>query len=156
MGSGGYVWPAIESLDPLRAVLGEAGINMAAFLTEAHGKVENFPVSAGVGDALNEIFVTWADLARHRVGRLRAEEGRDRSQLRAEYQLAGPASTRSRPELTARGVISGRPDHHNDGTWGAWMTVGDEVRAAGPPAGARTGGQARTWSAGQMTCRAPA
>ena len=57
MGSGGYVWPAIESLDPLRAVLGEAGINMAAFLTEAHGKVENCPVSAGVGDALNEIFV---------------------------------------------------------------------------------------------------
>jgi hypothetical protein len=28
---------------------------MSAFLTEAHGKVVNFPVSPGIGDALTEI-----------------------------------------------------------------------------------------------------
>jgi hypothetical protein len=28
---------------------------MSAYLTEAHGKVVNFPVSPGVGDALTEI-----------------------------------------------------------------------------------------------------
>ena len=28
---------------------------MSAFLTEAHGKVVNFPVSPGIGDALTEV-----------------------------------------------------------------------------------------------------
>ena len=57
MGSGGYVWPAIRSLDPLFLQHWQkAGINMSAFLTEAHGKVANFPVSAGVGDALTQVF----------------------------------------------------------------------------------------------------
>ena len=28
---------------------------MSAFLTEAHGQVVNFPVSAGIGEALTEI-----------------------------------------------------------------------------------------------------
>ena len=56
LGSGGYVWPAIKSLDPLFLQYWQKqGINMSAFLTEAHGKVVNFPVSAGLGDALTEI-----------------------------------------------------------------------------------------------------
>ena len=56
LGSGGYVWPAIKSLDPLfLKYWAKNGIDMSAFLTEAHGKVVNFPVSPGVGDALTEV-----------------------------------------------------------------------------------------------------
>ena len=56
LGSGGYVWPAIKSLDPLFLnYWKKQGINVQAFLTEAHGKVVNFPNSAGIGDALTEI-----------------------------------------------------------------------------------------------------
>ncbi len=56
VGSGGYVWPAIRSLDPLFLRYWQKhGINMSAFLTEAHGQVVNFPVSPGMGDALTEV-----------------------------------------------------------------------------------------------------
>jgi multiple sugar transport system substrate-binding protein len=56
MGSGGYVWPAIKSLDPLFLQYWQKqGIDMQAFLTEAQGKVVNFPNSPGVGDALTDI-----------------------------------------------------------------------------------------------------
>jgi multiple sugar transport system substrate-binding protein len=56
LGAGGYVWPAIRSLDPLfLQYWSKQGIDMSAFLTEAHGQVVNFPVSAGIGEALTEI-----------------------------------------------------------------------------------------------------
>jgi len=56
LGSGGYIWPAIKSLDPLfEQYWQKQGIDMSAFLTEAHGKVVNFPVSPGVGDALTDV-----------------------------------------------------------------------------------------------------
>jgi multiple sugar transport system substrate-binding protein len=56
LGSGGYVWPAIKSLDPLfEQYWAKQGIDMSAFLTEAHGKVVNFPVSSGMGAALQQI-----------------------------------------------------------------------------------------------------
>jgi multiple sugar transport system substrate-binding protein len=56
LGSGGYVWPAIKSLDPLFLQYWQKqGIDMQAFLTEAHGKVINFPNSPGIGDALGKI-----------------------------------------------------------------------------------------------------
>ena len=56
LGRGGYVWPAIKSLDPLfLQYWRKQGIDMSAFLTEAHGQVVNFPVSPGIGDALTEI-----------------------------------------------------------------------------------------------------
>jgi len=56
LGSGGYVWPAIKSLDPLfLRYWKKQGIDMSAFLTEAHGQVVSFPVSPGIGDALTEI-----------------------------------------------------------------------------------------------------
>jgi multiple sugar transport system substrate-binding protein len=56
LGSGGYVWPAIKSLDPLfLSYWQKQGIDMQAFLTEAQGKVVNFPNSPGIGDALTEI-----------------------------------------------------------------------------------------------------
>jgi multiple sugar transport system substrate-binding protein len=56
LGSGGYVWPAIKSLDPLfLKYWAKNGIDMSAFLTEAHGKVVNFPVTPGIGDALTEV-----------------------------------------------------------------------------------------------------
>jgi multiple sugar transport system substrate-binding protein len=56
LGSGGYVWPAIKSLDPLfLQYWKKQGIDMQAFLTEAHGKVVNFPNTPGIGDALTDI-----------------------------------------------------------------------------------------------------
>jgi multiple sugar transport system substrate-binding protein len=56
MGSGGYVWPAIKSLDPLfLQYWKKQGVDMSAFLTEAHGQVINFPNTPGVGDALTKI-----------------------------------------------------------------------------------------------------
>ena len=56
LGSGGYVWPAIRSLDPLfLKYWAKNGIDMSAFLTEAHGQVVNFPVSPGIGEALTEV-----------------------------------------------------------------------------------------------------
>jgi multiple sugar transport system substrate-binding protein len=56
LGSGGYVWPAIKSLDPLfEQYWQKQGIDMSPFLTEAHGKVTNFPVSSGMGAALQQI-----------------------------------------------------------------------------------------------------
>jgi len=56
LGSGGYVWPAIKSLDPLFLKYWQKqGIDMQAFLTEAHGQVVNFPNTPGVGDALTDI-----------------------------------------------------------------------------------------------------
>lgn len=56
LGSGGYVWPAIKSLDPLfvrhwRA----AGINMQPFLDEASGNVTNWPVAPGMNQALTDM-----------------------------------------------------------------------------------------------------
>ena len=56
LGSGGYIWPAIKSLDPLfEQYWQKQGIDMSAFLTEAQGKVVNFPNSPGVGDALTDV-----------------------------------------------------------------------------------------------------
>jgi len=56
LGAGGYVWPAIRSLDPLfQQYWAKQGIDMSAFLTEAHGQVVNFPVSSGMGAALTQI-----------------------------------------------------------------------------------------------------
>ena len=56
LGAGGYVWPAIKSLDPLfQQYWAKQGIDMSAFLTEAHGQVVNFPVSSGMGAALTQI-----------------------------------------------------------------------------------------------------
>jgi multiple sugar transport system substrate-binding protein len=56
LGSGGYIWPAIKSLDPLFLHYWQKhGIDMSPFLAEAHGKVVNFPVSAGMADALTDI-----------------------------------------------------------------------------------------------------
>jgi len=56
LGAGGYIWPAIKSLDPLfQQYWTKQGIDMSAFLTEAQGKVVNFPVSSGMGAALTQI-----------------------------------------------------------------------------------------------------
>lgn len=56
MGSGGYVWPAIEKLDPLFTGYWKGkGIDVSAFLDEAHGKTVNFPVSDGIANALTDI-----------------------------------------------------------------------------------------------------
>jgi multiple sugar transport system substrate-binding protein len=56
LGSGGYVWPAIKSLDPLFLnYWKKQGVDVQPFLTEAQGKVINFPNSAGIGEALTEI-----------------------------------------------------------------------------------------------------
>jgi multiple sugar transport system substrate-binding protein len=56
LGSGGYIWPGVKSLDPLFLnYWAKQGIDMQAFLAEANGKVVNFPNSPGIGDALTEV-----------------------------------------------------------------------------------------------------
>lgn len=56
MGAGGYVWPAIEKLDPLFAAYWKSkGIDVSAFLDEARGTTVNFPVSEGIANALTNI-----------------------------------------------------------------------------------------------------
>ena len=48
---GRIFWQAIKSLDPLfLRYWAKNGIDMSAFLTEAHGQVVDFPVSPGIGD----------------------------------------------------------------------------------------------------------
>lgn len=56
MGSGGYVWPGIERLDPLfLKAWQKKGIDLTAFLTEARGETVNFPVGVGVGEMLQDV-----------------------------------------------------------------------------------------------------
>ena len=56
MGGGGYIWPAIKSLDPLFLdYWKKKGIDLSAFLNEATGKTINFPVGTGVGEALTDV-----------------------------------------------------------------------------------------------------
>jgi len=56
LGSGGTIWPAIKSLDPLfLSYWQKHGIDMSPFLTEAHGKVVNFPSSPGMTEAILDI-----------------------------------------------------------------------------------------------------
>lgn len=53
MGEGGFIWPAIKSLDPLmRQAWLKKGIDLQPFLDEAHGKTINWPVSAGINEAI--------------------------------------------------------------------------------------------------------
>jgi multiple sugar transport system substrate-binding protein len=56
LGSGGYVWPGIRSLDPLFvAHWAKAGINMQPFLNEAHGNTVTWPVAPGMNQALTDM-----------------------------------------------------------------------------------------------------
>jgi multiple sugar transport system substrate-binding protein len=56
MGSGGYIWPAITSLDPLFVKYwAKKGLNVQPFLDEARGKTVNFPVSTGIGEGLTDV-----------------------------------------------------------------------------------------------------
>jgi multiple sugar transport system substrate-binding protein len=85
LGSGGYIWPAIRSLDPLfLKYWARQGIDMSAFLTEAHGKVVNFPVSPGVGEALNQIV---SDLGPAWLGTEPVSQALKNAQNDADYDL---------------------------------------------------------------------
>lgn len=56
MGSGGYIWPAIKSLDPLFLnYWKKKNVDVAAFLTAAHGQTVNYPVTLGMGEAVEDI-----------------------------------------------------------------------------------------------------
>jgi multiple sugar transport system substrate-binding protein len=56
LGSGGYVWPAIKSLDPLfQSYWQGKGVDVSPFLEEANGKTVNFPVATGLNEALNNV-----------------------------------------------------------------------------------------------------
>ena len=56
LGSGGYVWPGIKSLDPLFVQhWSKDGINMQPFLTEAHGHTVTWPVAPGMNQALTDM-----------------------------------------------------------------------------------------------------
>jgi multiple sugar transport system substrate-binding protein len=56
LGSGGYVWPGIPSLDPLFLQAWRArGINMQPFLTESRWHVVYWPVTPGMNTAQTDI-----------------------------------------------------------------------------------------------------
>ena len=61
MGSGGYIWPAIKSLDPLFVAYWKAhGINVEPFLAEAEGaaKLVNWPNTPGMNQGLTDMGTT--------------------------------------------------------------------------------------------------
>ncbi|MCU1527618.1 MAG: hypothetical protein JWP75_1381 [Frondihabitans sp.] len=56
MGGGGYIWPAIKSLDPLfQTYWKKKGVDVSPFLTEAQDHTVNFPVGTGMNEALNNV-----------------------------------------------------------------------------------------------------
>lgn len=56
MGAGGYIWPAIESLDPLFLSYWKGKkVDLTPFLDAAKGKTVNYPVSYGMAEAVNDI-----------------------------------------------------------------------------------------------------
>ena len=56
LGSGGYIWPGIPSLDPLFASNWKAhGLDMTAFLTESKWNVVYWPVTPGMNQAQLDI-----------------------------------------------------------------------------------------------------
>jgi multiple sugar transport system substrate-binding protein len=56
MGEGGYIWPAIPSLDSLFASYWESkGINMTPFLDESTGNLTNWPNTPGMNQGLTDM-----------------------------------------------------------------------------------------------------
>lgn len=56
LGSAGYIWPGIASLDPLNAAYWKQhGIDMQPFLTESHWNVVYWPVTPGMNQAQLDI-----------------------------------------------------------------------------------------------------
>jgi multiple sugar transport system substrate-binding protein len=56
LGAGGYIWPAIRSLDPLFLnYWKQKGVDVSPFLIEAHGKTVNFPVATGISEGITNI-----------------------------------------------------------------------------------------------------
>jgi multiple sugar transport system substrate-binding protein len=56
MGEGGYIWPAIKSLDPLFVqAWAKLGIPMQPFLSEAQGNVVDWPNTPGMNQGLTDM-----------------------------------------------------------------------------------------------------
>jgi len=56
MGQGGYIWPAIPSLDPLFAAYWAAkGVDMSGFLTESKGNLTDWPNTPGMNQGLTDM-----------------------------------------------------------------------------------------------------
>jgi multiple sugar transport system substrate-binding protein len=56
MGEGGYIWPAIPSLDPLFVnYWASKGLNMSAFLNESKGNLTNWPNTPGMNQGLTDM-----------------------------------------------------------------------------------------------------
>ena len=86
--------PPSAALDPLfLQYWNKQGIDMSAFLTEAHGKVVNFPVSPGVGDALTEVV---NDLGPAWLGTESVSSALKTAQADADYILVELTSRRDR------------------------------------------------------------
>jgi multiple sugar transport system substrate-binding protein len=56
MGEGGYIWPAIPSLDPLFAAYWAAkGVSMSGFLSESKGNLTDWPNTPGMNQGLTDM-----------------------------------------------------------------------------------------------------
>lgn len=86
VGSGGYVWPAIRSLDLLfLSYWTKKGIDVRPFLTEATGKTVNFPVATGLAEALSNIET---QLGQTFLGSASAVSGLAASRKILDYRIA--------------------------------------------------------------------
>jgi multiple sugar transport system substrate-binding protein len=56
MGEGGYIWPAIPSLDPLfESYWASKGLSMSGFLAESKGNLTNWPNTPGMNQGLTDM-----------------------------------------------------------------------------------------------------
>jgi multiple sugar transport system substrate-binding protein len=56
MGEGGYIWPAIPSLDPLFAAYwAKKGVSMSGFLSESKGNLIDWPNTPGMNQGLTDM-----------------------------------------------------------------------------------------------------
>jgi len=56
MGEGGYIWPAIPSLDPLFAAYwAKKGVSMSGFLSESKGNLTDWPNTPGMNQGLTDM-----------------------------------------------------------------------------------------------------
>ncbi|MBA8793142.1 multiple sugar transport system substrate-binding protein [Friedmanniella endophytica] len=89
MGSGGYIWPAIESLDPLYAEHWKKNkVDVSAFLTAAQGKKSLYPVAVGMAEAVSDVQTA---LAPTFFGTASAATGLAKAQQVADYRISSGA-----------------------------------------------------------------
>jgi len=86
LGSGGYVWPAIKSLDPLFLDYWKGkGIDVSPFLEEASGDTVSFPVATGLAEALKNVTTALGPVF---LGKASATDGLASARTILDYRIS--------------------------------------------------------------------